>query len=198
MVVAISAIWAFYFTQNISATSSGIPDLMFIQFIVLGGITSVLIGLWRWIHHVYDNDICRQYPEAVLYETNLGMNANYGYTGYLLGQAPWIERKPDENAISWTNRIREYVGKKRIGMRGKLRWTLYSTVIILAFTSISLYIVFWWGHSPTSFTGSPGITIAVFILPYTASLTEIGCSFWMAQKDYPFTPRGIFRQMWPV
>jgi len=212
MIVAISAIWGFYFTQNIEICpilinssvsqtiepfSHSITPYMLLQFVILGGITSALVGLWRWAHHVYDNDIARNYPEMMLYENVLGMNQNFGITGYLNGQSSWTKKNPGEKTEDWINRVREDVGKRKIGMRGKLRWTFYSTFLILAFSLVDIYITIGLGYSPTSITNNGILTIILFVIPYVLAWFVIFYCYKLAQKDEVINWKSIKRELKP-
>jgi hypothetical protein len=212
MIVAISAIWGFYFTQNIEIyplqiNSTAVQNTesfkymitpyMLLQFVILGGVTSALVGLWRWAHHVYDNDIARNYPEMMLYESILRMNRNFGITGYLNGQSPWTKKHFGEKVEDWITRVHNDVANRKIGMRGKLRWTFYSTILILTFTLIGIYIKFGLGYSPTSFTNSKGLTLVLFIIPYIIAWIEIFYCYKLAQKDKTITCEGIKKEIKP-
>jgi len=206
-VIAISAIWGFYFTQNIvncsnfissnatqivNASNLVITPYMLLQFIILGGITSALVGLWRWVHHVYDHQIVRNYPEMIFYEDILKINPKFGITGFLNDHSPWTKKGTNENTIDWIDRIRIDIGNKRIGMRGKLRWTIYSSFLIIAFTFISLGIVFRLNYFPSNFTNNIYLTIIFFIIPYLLAWVEIISCFRTAQFDKTDTLKSVF------
>lgn len=179
MIVSTAAIWGFYFSQNFDSLNLG-------QFLVLLGMTSALLGLWRWTHHEYDNEIVRLYPEIIKYERLMGLSESEGLTG-LLNRTTNIAIKSYEPINQSVERVWFRVKQYKIGERGRFRFTkivfcfiAFSSLIsigylILNYTSVVDYLV------KDNFAN---IWMILFGIPYIIAWSEIYHCYKIAQKNY--------------
>jgi len=182
MIIAIAAIWGFFFSQKFE-------DVNIWQFLINLGLTLALLGLWRWTDHEYDNQIASIYPEIVKYERILKINTNEGLSEILNRSSNFTEEnkiKPDEPYDQLFVRIKNLVAARKIGERGKFRFTRYvfwfmvvsslfcEIVLIANYRSIIDFLLM---------DGQKNIWMVVFGAPYLIAWYEMYKCIKIAQTD---------------
>jgi len=134
VIVANVGIWT-YSLSNFLRTLE-LPNLPLPFYIISGAaISSLSLFAWRWYTHVLDDQVTNLYPEIIYYETVLGINHDYGVSGYLIRSIPQLKdmlsRKlcPEQRSAL----IRILVNKKRIGGRGHniIDWITVAVIIAI-------------------------------------------------------------------
>jgi len=80
-IIANAAIWSIFiysFTQHCSDISNWVASGL-----LSAGLSSIVLGVWRWYSKSIDQQVANMYPEILHYERILGVPANRGILNYL-------------------------------------------------------------------------------------------------------------------
>lgn len=134
-----AGIWSYFLKSYLDSVSKGSTDaLSYIAF--SGGISTILLGLWRLYTRYLDDNIANLYPDFLLYEGVLDVPVNRGTSGYLIRNVPNVDGilKGNFTLEKKVEAIAKVVRSKRIGSRGHWVIDLFVSVISLFILSVTI------------------------------------------------------------
>lgn len=134
-----AGIWSYFIKSYLDSSSKGSTDaLSYIAF--SGGISTILLGLWRLYTRYLDDNIANLYPDFLLYEGVLNVPVDRGTSGYLIRNVPHVDGilKGNFTLEKKAEAIAKVVRSKRIGSRGHWFIDLFVFVISLVIFSVTI------------------------------------------------------------
>jgi hypothetical protein len=142
IIIASAAIWGFF--GHSYSVNIGHPAITGLFFLIAGGISSLILGLWRLYAHYIDDHITQLYPEILPYEGQLGVAPISGIWGYLTRYIAAFRKSLLLDSLNLEQKVElvRKLGKlKLLSSRGHLVFDISVLVLIACFIAFSFHIL---------------------------------------------------------